>query len=367
LDKKRSAPEKKNIRTPNKVYTVSEREKYIEQIRHRLTELPAFCTQFVIGIEPSTTVLTRFGYIVDLRTFFIYMVENEPEFSSCETISDITLEQLEKVKPYQIERYLSYLDFYTRDSGEKTYSNLELGKSRKLAAVRSLYKYLYHHELIAANPASLVAMPKKREKPIIRLEPDEVARLLDQAESGQELTEHQKRYHKQTMLRDVAILTVFLGTGIRISECVGLNIGDLDFESDAFVVTRKGNKRQVIYFWEEVEQALKAYLEQRKTIKALPGHEDALFLSLQKRRITTRAVENLVKKYSQTAAPLKKISPHKLRSTYGTTLYRQTEDIYLVADVLGHNDVNVTRRHYAAMAEDKRRAAARAIRLRDDE
>ncbi|MGI6004428.1 MAG: tyrosine-type recombinase/integrase, partial [Christensenellales bacterium] len=91
------------------------------------------------------------------------------------------------------------------------------------------------------------------------------------------------------------------------------------------------------------------------------------FLSLQKRRISVRAVQELVKKYASIAAPLKKISPHKLRSTYGTALYQQTGDIYLVADVLGHRDVNTTRKHYAAMNEDKRRLAARAITLRDDE
>lgn len=105
---------------------------------------------------------------------------------------------------------------------------------------------------------------------------------------------------------------------------------------------------------------------ERERIQAAPGHEDALFLSLQKTRLTVRAVENLVEKYAKIAVPLKKISPHKLRSTYGTNLYRETGDIYLVADVLGHKDVNTTRKHYAAVSEDRRRLAAKVIKLRDD-
>ena len=163
------------------------------------------------------------------------------------------------------------------------------------------------------------------------------------------------------------VALVFLGTGIRISECVGLNIDDFDFEQNAFVVTRKGGKEVILYLSDEVADALKDYLAERKEIEALPGHENAFFLSIQRRRITQRAVENMVKKYAAIAAPLKKkISPHKLRSTFGTNLYRETGDIYLVADVLGHSDVNTTRKHYAAIAEDHRRIAAQKTVLREE-
>ena len=158
-----------------------------------------------------------------------------------------------------------------------------------------------------------------------------------------------------------------MGTGIRVSECVGLNIEDFDFEQNAFMVTRKGGKEVILYLSEEVAAPLKDYLEERKKIDALPGHEDAFFLSLQRKRMTQRAMENMVKKYAKIAAPLKKkISPHKLRSTFGTNLYRETGDIYLVADVLGHSDVNTTRKHYAAIAEDHRRLAAEKTILRGD-
>ena len=96
----------------------------------------------------------------------------------------------------------------------------------------------------------------------------------------------------------------------------------------------------------------------------IPADEKAFFLSMQNKRINVRSVELLVKKYSKLAAPLKKVTPHKLRSTYGTRLYNATGDIYIVADVLGHRDVNTTKKHYAAINEEKRRDAADKVSLR---
>ena len=159
---------------------------------------------------------------------------------------------------------------------------------------------------------------------------------------------------------------MFLGTGIRVSELVGLDIDDIDFDRGAFVVTRKGGNETILYFAQSVSDALKAYLTERQQVETLPGHEHALFLSLQRRRITQRAVENMVKKYALMGAPLKKrLSPHKLRSTFGTNLYEETGDVYLVADALGHADVNTTRRHYAAMSDSRKREASRRISLPD--
>ena len=176
-----------------------------------------------------------------------------------------------------------------------------------------------------------------------------------------------QKYQKITAKRDFALLSLFLGTGIRVSECVGMNLTDVDFENNAFVVTRKGGNQVVLYFSPEVADALADYMEERKNVETLPGHEDALFLSLQRKRITQRAVQNLVKKYAAYAAPLKpKISPHKLRSTYATNLYNETGDIYLVADVLGHSSVDTTRRHYADMTDARRRMAAEHVHLPGD-
>mgnify|MGYP003526624566 FL=1 len=220
-------------------------------------------------------------------------------------------------------------------------------------------------EIISSNPAALVPLPKLHEKEIVRLDVDEVAILLEQVEDGTKLTKSQLKYHNKTKIRDVALLTLLLGTGIRVSECVGLDINDVDFKNNGIKIRRKGGYETVIYFSEEVSEALHDYLEKRHHIIPLEGHENAFFLSIQNRRITVRAVENLVKKYASTVTSLKKITPHKLRSTYGTTLYQETGDIYLVADVLGHKDVNTTKKHYAAQEESRRRMAASAVKLRE--
>ena len=221
--------------------------------------------------------------------------------------------------------------------------------------------------MIQTNPTLLVDMPKLHEKEIIRLDPDEVARLLDFVEScGEGLTPHQKAYYEKTKERDLAIITLLLGTGIRVSECVGLDVEDVDFKNNGIKVLRKGGNEMIVYFGREVEKALRSYMEVREKIEPLSGHEHALFYSSQRKRINVKTVENLVKKYASQVTTTKKITPHKLRSTYGTTLYQETGDIYLVADVLGHKDVNTTKKHYAAIDDARRRKAASAVKLREE-
>ena len=185
---------------------------------------------------------------------------------------------------------------------------------------------------------------------------DEVALLLDYVENcGKELTGQKKVYYEKTKTRDLAILTLLLGTGIRVSECVGLDINDIDFKNNGIKVTRKGGSEMVIYFGEEVRNALENYLETtRASATPLPDHENALFLSTQRKRMGVQAIENMVKKYAKQVTPNKKITPHKLRSTYGTSLYKETGDIYLVAEGLGHKDEHTTKKHYAAIDDMQR-------------
>ena len=334
------------------------------QTREVLKELPEVCSEFIRAIEFTTQPLTRYAYACDLKLFCEYLVAEIPKFADRQ-IALLEPEDFEKVTPRDLRTYLEYLGFYIKDGSE--HSNAEAGKTRKLATLRSFYEYMFKSELIHTDVSRLVEMPKKHEKPILRMEIDEVARMLDAVETGEMMTERQKRYNDSVRARDLAILTLFLGTGIRVSELVGLDLDDLDFALNSFIVTRKGGNQAILYFPEEVASVLQAYLAHRREMTPLPGHENALFLSMQNKRISVRAVQVMVKKYALQVAPLKKrLSPHKLRSTFGTNLYHETGDIYLVADVLGHSDVNTTRRHYAAMSDDRRRMAAKKIKLRED-
>ena len=335
------------------------------RIRTMLRELPDVCFDFINAIDSTTQPLTRYAYVIDLKLFFGFLTQELPKFAD-KAPGALDASDLSKVTSRDIYMYMDYLTLYMRDDVEVT--NQELGKLRKISSLRSFYKFLYKNGYIDSDPAALVDMPKRHQKPIIRLEIDEVARMLDLVESGAQQTERQKKYNAHTRARDLAILTLFLGTGIRVSELVGINIDDIDFSINGFLVTRKGGNQAILYFPDEVARVLQDYMKVRMELTPVPGHEEALFLSLQNRRITVRAVEIMVKKYASMAAPLKKkLSPHKLRSTFGTNLYHETGDIYLVADVLGHSDVNTTRRHYAAMTDDRSRMAARRVHVRGDE
>lgn len=332
-------------------------------LRALLEELPPFAARYFHGVEEVTSTRTRLAYAYDLRVFFNWLYENRPAICTV-PMRELTVDVLDRIKRDDILDYLSYCSYYERDG--KELSNQERAKSRKLATIRSFYNFFFQSEMIMTNPPSLVKTPKIHEKEIIRLDANEVAVLLDQVEEGEKLTKSEAYYHKITRERDLAILTLLLGTGIRVSEFVGLNINDIDYDNDRIKVRRKGGYEAYVYFGDEVREALLVYHEKRKHIVPESGHEDAMFLSLQRRRITVRAVEKLVKKYASRVTTMKNITPHKLRSTYGTNLYRESGDIYLVADVLGHKDVNTTRKHYAAIEEERGRMASKLVHLRKE-
>lgn len=336
-----------------------------KRIRGILKELPPFCTDFFRGIEPRTSARTRLAYAYDLKTFFDFLKQANPELKS-KKLRDLPFSLLDEIKLMDLEEYMEYLKCYSTEKREDL-MNTERGIMRKVSTVKSFYNYFYRTERIQNNPASLLQLPKIHEKEIIRLDVDEVARFLDEVEDGECLTEKQKAYHAKTKLRDLAMMTLLLGTGLRVSECVGLNINDVDFRNGGLRIHRKGGKEVIVYFGAEVEYALQDYLSEREHIVPEEGSEEALFLSMQRKRINVRSVEKMVKKYAQLVTPLKKITPHKLRSTYGTNLYRETGDIYLVADVLGHSDVNTTKKHYAALEDERRRSARNKVQLREIE
>lgn len=336
------------------------------KLRELIKTLPPFAKDFFRAIDSTTQVRTRIAYAYDIRVFFHFLMEENPVYRNY-SIQDFEVSDLDNIESVDLEEYMEYLKVYESDERHKHMQNTEQGVFRKMSALRSFYGYYYKRQMIGKNPTLLVDMPKIREKEIIRLEPDEVASLLDFVEKGGEhLTGQRRAYYEKTKERDLAIITLLLGTGIRVSELVGLNLDDVDFRSNGLHVIRKGRKEMTVYFGNEVADALEQYIQGSRS-KVIPreGHEDALFYSMQRKRIGVQAVQNLVKKYAKEVTPLKKITPHKLRSTYGTSLYQETDDIYLVAEVLGHSDVNTTRKHYAAMSDTRRRQAAGKVILRE--
>lgn len=336
------------------------------KLRQLLSLLPPYVKYFFRGRETTTSARTRISYAYDLNIFFQFLKTLKPELEKME-VREIPIEILDQITILDMEEFQDYLKVYTSPITGKLQTNGERGIARKLSAVRSLFTYLYKRGFISHNSASLIEMPKLHEKSIVKLDQEEIGQLLHHIRKcGEEISSHQKSYYEKTKIRDVALITLLLGTGIRVSECIGLDLKDVDFKNNGIHITRKGGNEMVVYFGNEVKDVLEKYIEIRKEMPTLSGHENALFLSLQKKRICVDSVEKLVKKYTQPITD-KKITPHKFRSTYGTILYKNTGDIYLVADVLGHKDVNTTKKHYAAIEDARRRSAASAVQLIPDQ
>ena len=351
-------------------YHKEQEQKNILRLREIQKQLPPFVAEFFRNRADYTSSRTRLAYAYDLRLFFNFLIAESRDFKA-RTIDDFSMEDFRRIDYTHIEEFMEYLSYYVSDRGvagsEVYVQNSIGGKSRKLSAIRSLFAYFFKRQKIDSNPADLIDTPPVKEKAKVYLDVDEIANLLDTTEGGRSLTKQQERFHAYTKSRDVALISLLAGTGIRVSEAVGTNLEDFDLDRGSFRVVRKGGHEAVLFFSEEIEMALREYLEMRLTKTSLAGHERAFFLSIQNRRITTRAVQNLVKKYSELTNSLKKITPHKLRSSFGTNMYRQTGDIYLVADLLGHSDVNTTRKSYADTKQEAGRRAARNYRLRGDE
>ena len=231
----------------------------INRLRDLLQELPKYCKNFFHGIEPTTSIKTRIGYAYDMRTFFRFLQSANPMFAS-KPISDIELSYLDQLEPVDIEEYMEYLKLYTYDGQE--FTNDERGIHRKMASLRSFYLYYQKRGQLQNNPTVVVDMPKLHDREIIRLDSSEVNELFELVEhGGDNLTGIKKTYYEKNRLRNIAIFTLFLGTGIRVSECVGLDIEDLDFRDNRIRIIRKGGKEEFVYFGAEVREALMNYIQ----------------------------------------------------------------------------------------------------------
>ena len=331
------------------------------KLRMLLDQLPQYAIDYIHSKELSTQTSTLISYSYDLLSFFRFLQEKNPAISHYE-IKNIPLSVLEQLDPEDIMEYQRYLELNV--DGE-FHENCKKSIARKMSPLRGLYQYQLERERIKRNPMTLVKLPKlKKDKNIIRMNNFEVQAILNAIEnnSGLSMSERQRKYCLKTQKRDLAILTLMLGTGIRVSECIGLDLTDINFRENSMTIIRKGGGQDVLYFNNEIHQVLEDYINtERALIHPVEKDEPALFYSLQEKRISVDSIEKLVKKYAKLVVPNKKITPHKLRSTYGTALYRETGDIRLVADVLGHENINTTIDYYAAMEDEHKRQAADAV------
>jgi site-specific recombinase XerD len=329
----------------------------LEKLHELEAELPGYCLSFLDDKELTSQINTVVSYAYDLITFFKFLAEKNPILSDNEKIKDIPLEILDQLTFEDINEFQRFLQF---NNGENKHVNKEKGIARRMSAVRGFYEFMCLHHYLKNNPTLGAAKRKKApKKDIIRMNSDEVNTLMDTViNTNIKVSDRQRALCEKTTLRDTAIFTLLLNTGIRVSECVGLDIDDFNFDENSFTVVRKGGNTQILYFNRAVAEAIKDYIEFERPTLLADSKEKALFLSLRKSRITVRSVQILVQKYTRMAVPGKKLTPHKMRSTYGTALYRETGDIRLVADVLGHKDINTTAKHYAAIEDEHRRRAA---------
>lgn len=332
------------------------------KLRELLSELPQYAVNYIYSKEVNTEISTRIQYAYDLIAFFEFLKYKNPTLKK-KDIKEIDIDSLSHLSSLDIMEYQRYLELNVDDNNY--HENNKKAIARKMSPLRGMFKFMLEHKYIMEDPTALASLPKiKKDKNIIRMNSYEVRLLLDAVKNGSsQMTKRQRAYLEKTKYRDIAILTLMLNTGIRVSECVGLDLSDINFSDDSFAIVRKGGAQDVLYFGEYVYDALNDYIKlERKNINIVDeNNKKALFLSLQGKRISVDAVENLVKKYSKMVVPNKKITPHKLRSTYGTALYRETGDIRLVANVLGHENINTTIDYYAAIEDEHKRKARNAV------
>lgn len=326
---------------------------YTQRLRRICKELPEFCQNFFIGIEQKTLASTRLKYAYNLDIFFKYI---QRVYYPDILVTDLPIKVLDEITSFTIEKFLSDIKCY-KDDNYHTQTNGSAGIYSKLSAIRSLYNYFFMHNMIKTDITRLIPIPKKTVKNIIHLSDNETKEILKNIKTGVYLSEREKKYNEINRERDYAIFMLLIGTGIRVSECTGININDINFIDCSISIVRKGGNQDLVYMSDEVCNAVKKYYDIRKNIIT---SEPALFLSRSNTRLGIQSIQKLVKKYSKDIRP---VTPHKLRSTYGTNLYAATGDIYLVATNLGHSNINNTQKYYAAITEERKKDSRNILKI----
>lgn len=341
-------------------------------LREYTREMPRFVTEYLIEYYDGESINTQVGYAIDIRIFLNYLIQTA--FPELKDIKHIRVSHINKVNVSDLISFRNYLKEYeavtVSPSGKpitRVYRNSPFGINRKMSAVRGLFVYLYKTEQIDQNVTDKVDFLKLHQKIKKPLTTQETLALIDVIYNGEKyyegrfLTEYQKR-----KLRDIAIFTTYLGTGIRVSELVNLKINDIDFETQSFIVTRKGGDQQEIFMPVQVENQICEYIESTKDIR--PGGNSPLFLSRTLGAMTAAGIEKLLRNYCLTAGITHpdKTRPHALRRTFACRLLEDGVDIKMVAELMGHKNIEVTHRYYAQYSQKARKEIMTNLNVFDE-
>lgn len=326
-----------------------------------VSELPRYVKEYLSARSSNTTTNTQLQYAYSLRKFFIWLKDQVPELKDV-PLNKIDVSYIKDLQPVDINEFMEFLG--TADGS----SNTKRSKKNKMSALSSFFAYLVKNRYIDNNPCKNAEQIKVvRDKRIVRLSFDEASEMLEKIRTGDYVaTDHQRDYLEKNRIRDYAVISLLLGTGIRVSECAFLDVEYVNLDKCQIHILRKGGKHQDIFLSDSTVQALADYLEYRKTLKIVPEAEHALFISMQGRRMTVQSIEGVVKKFTKMlgySTPDAVITPHKLRKTFGTELYKATGDIYLVAGVLGHEEITTTAQNYVADNIEQQKEARNIIQF----
>ncbi|TDP58519.1 tyrosine-type recombinase/integrase [Aminicella lysinilytica] len=326
-------------------------------------QMPKFLRSFFVYLKGNVLPMTRLAYLHDIKFFFTYLLE-ETDLIKGDTIDKITLKELDSVRAVDVNMFLDYCRKYKVET-DKTitiYENHNKTLARKKSSISVMFKHLYREEMVSKNITDgfdPIKVPKAGEREIKALQDDEVMVMLDAVSTGSGLTNHERSYWEKTKKRDKAILILFLTYGLRLSELQQLNISSFNFSRGEFKIYRKRGKESIMPMNNSVTMVINDYINHERADDSSldPEYKDALFLSLQGRRMTERQIRELVKKYTSIAMKTSRksgYSPHKLRATAATSLIGRGNSIYDVAALLDHEQVTTTQLYAKHKANVKR-------------
>lgn len=314
------------------IHSTNQLKSRINRVR---LEFPDFINNYFDSLQKEKQLSTTLASAYDILVFLKYLISQKLDIIKAENTTDITIYEFNKIDVNTINSYLSYIETYKVNDSNR--SNSSCGIKRKLESLRNLYKYLYINRQISTLVTAFITNPQIHHKKCTVLKQDDIKELQKVVIEGQNQSMLQKKkYHSKTVLRDLALITLIVRAGLRSSECVQLNIQDIDLKLS--MITLYSNKKMIhrIPISEEVYECLNSYMKFRMKQKALKGYEEALFLSMQNKRMNIRTLQLLISKYT---LEVQQMNPMQLRKTFGTNLYNETSDINLVTNILGNTDI----------------------------